>query len=286
MRETGGVVMKLALAIGATALLTAACGASAPAGGASSGGVSSGGASSTYSGPSWTAYLDTQPGRTCTLANPQSASTGNVNTQLAQTVVSTAATASGEVLHYRIDVSASVPGGSIPPTRSSLNIPYEVLRDGQLGVTPDGDSLGSGLVFMFKGFELYPTVRELASGGSPQTSVVDGLLIGTTATARTEIRQMITSGSALQIEVDIVTSAAPAKASIITPSGTYRDAIGVKAALVKMTVVNGTAATKQAFSAASGFAKAFNSVLYFARGTGLVQATSGGFQELLTGCRG
>jgi hypothetical protein len=40
-----------------------------------------------------------------------------------------------------------------------------------------------------------------------------------------------------------------------------------------------------AFPGASGFAKAFNSELYFSRGTGLVQATSGGLEEQLTSCR-
>ena len=42
-----------------------------------------------------------------------------------------------------------------------------------------------------------------------------------------------------------------------------------------------------AFSTTSGLGKAFgDSLLYFSRGTGLVQGTSAGTEEQLTGCRG
>ncbi len=282
----GGIVMKLVVTAVTAALVTTACGAQVNGSAVPAAGTSESPAPAPFRGPSWTEYLDTQSGRTCTLKNPSPATAGNVDARLTQTVVSTATRPSGEVVNYRIATSATVLGGGVPPIRSALKVPYEVLRTGQLGVTPDAYALGGGLALTFQGFEIYPTVRELQAGRS-QRSALTGLLRGATATTRHQVEQLTTSGDVLKFRMSFIISAAPPRASIVTPSGTYRNLVGVKVAFSKMTLVNGSQQAKQAFSATSGLGKAFgNSLLYFSRGTGLVQGTSAGTEEQLTGCRG
>ena len=244
------------LIAGATVLAVTACSDSGGAAGAS--GTAHGGSSqASYQGPSWASYLDTHPGRTCTLKGTLSmGGAGAVLSTLAQTVVSSSGSESATVIHYRIQTASVASAGGVPPIRSSMTVPYEILSNGMLGVAPGGYAMGSGLQITFDGFEMYPTVAELRSGRAI-TSSVSGTLTGTTAAAR-----------------------------VRTPAGTFHDLVAVDVKMTSMTPLNATAQAKSALEAGGSLAGAFGSRLYFAKGTGLVQAYSGGVTEQLAGCSG
>ena len=235
----------------------------------------------TYHGPGWASYLDTQPGRSCTLSGAISAGlAGTITSRITQTVIARSATATGEVLRYRIKVTSS----GTPHLNTSLTVPYEVLNDGSLGVTPDVQSLGGGLIFSFRGMQIYPTISALRSGQST-SSTLTGVLTATTAAARQQLASGLTSGKALEFRIAFKVSPAPVKAVISTPSGVYRNVIGVRTAMTKLTALNATAEVRKAFSGVSGFSKSLGQdELYFARGVGMVESDSGGLIQSLHKC--
>jgi hypothetical protein len=247
------------------------------------------GSGAAYRGPSWASYLDTSPGRTCTLQGSLSAGVaGSILSTLAQTVISRTRASSGEVVTYRIQTAAisSLPAaqGGAPPMRTSLTVPYEILDNGELGVTPSADSLGDGLEVTFRGFQLYPGVAELKTGRAV-TSALSGYLTGTTLAGRNEAAQMTPDGKPLKFLAEFSVSGTAAGGIIRTPAGTYAHLVAVRVSLARMTALNALPAVKKAFSTAGGLQDALGATrLYFARGTGLVEADSGGFAQLLTRC--
>jgi hypothetical protein len=243
-----------------------------------------GSAKASYHGPSWASYLDTHPGRSCTLKGHISmGQAGSVTSTLTQTVISSSASTSGTVVHYRLQTSAVASQGSVPPTGTSQTVPYEILRNGTLGVAPGTYSLSEGLQVTLDGFEVYPSVADLQSGRRI-TSTVMGSLTGTTAAARKEAAQLTSNGQPLRLRFVFSVSGAPAPASVRTPAGTFRHLVEVKIALDSMTALNATPQTKSALAGGSGLAQAFGSRLYFAEGTGLVVGVSAGIKQRLTGC--
>jgi hypothetical protein len=244
-----------------------------------------------YHGPSWSAYLDIRPGRTCTLEGSLSAGIGgSILSRLAQTVMSQSRTTSGEVVRYRIRTasisSLPVAQGGIPPIRSTLTVPYEILNNGELGVTPSSQALGGGLQVTFRGFQLYPSIADLEPG-HVRTSATTGYLTGSTAAARQQAAQMTPTGQPLRFQAAFSVSGIPAGTSIRTPAGTYHHLVAVRVALTKMTPLNARPQVKKAFSAGAGLVKVSGaSRLYFARGTGLVKVYSGGVTQRLARCTG
>ena len=230
-------------------------------------------ASAAPSGPSWSEYLMTRPGQSCTLVGDQSKVAGaTIGATLTQTLVRATHEVGGERLLYRLTSRAtdSEPGATLePPT--TYEVPYLLEPDGKLGVAP-GLAPQPPLTISWSGSELYPTIEELRTGKST-TSTFIGNESATNAAARNELAKDLQPGEkALKFSFTTAASAAPRLASVHTPDGTFTNLVGVHIRFISGRVVNATpSATTSLDSIMTGFASALGNInLYFARGVGEV----------------
>jgi hypothetical protein len=226
---------------------------------------------------SWSKYLDLSIGRTCTLASKGKIDGVVVSSTDSQTLLSVKPKKSGELLEIRVRTVATVAG--IAPIVSQSVVPYQLLDDGALGVAPD---LGTNSSFnlTFTGNELYPAISALHEGASIM-SRFSGTLSGATAASSSALKKMVTSGKKLNVSFVIRVSSAPTLKVIKTPAGTYRKLVGVVVRVVSAKALNARPADK---SMLSGVVKAPPSVLYFAKGVGMVKGISSGVTFLLSRC--
>ncbi|MCL2584401.1 MAG: hypothetical protein FWE35_18295 [Streptosporangiales bacterium] len=190
------------------------------------------------------------------------------------------------VVRYQIQTAATGPQSGIAPTRNPISVPYELMADGRLGVAPGSYPLANGLRFAISGFEVYPAVADLPSGRAIRSSV-SGTLTATTAAARQETAGLTADGQPLRFKVEFSVAGLTTGSGIRTSAGTYRDLAGVVVKPLSMTALNASPAAKASLDAAGGFMQALGaSRLYFAKGVGLVQATSSGVTLRLSRCRG
>lgn len=226
---------------------------------------------------SWSKYFDLSIGRTCTLAAKAKIDGVDVLSTDSQTLLSMKPKKSGSILEIRVKTVSTTPG--ITPIVSKSVVPYQLLDDGALGVAPDVGTM-SGFNWSFTGDELYPSISALKKGVAI-TSRFSGVLSGATAANSAALKNMVLSGKQLNVSFVIRVSSAPALKEIETPSGTYRNLVGVDVKVVSANALNAKSAAKSTFSSV---AKASSSVIYFAKGVGIVKGVSSGITLLLRRC--
>jgi hypothetical protein len=246
-------------------------------------------AQAAYTGPSWSEYIKTQPGQSCVLVGDEYHVAGdNIAAYLTQAVVSSAREAAGERVIYRVTtrVTNSEPGATVLPPVSYL-LPYDFQADGKLGTAP-GPTSEPGLKVRWEGSELYPSIDELRAGKSATSSVVLSAKVTEAAAQRALEKELQPGQTEMKIRYAITAGPAPPLASIQTRDGTFTNVVGVKTQFGSGEVVNANAAdTAKLGSVLTSFGKVFSgTVLYFARGVGMVDSTSPLGDSKLDSCSG
>jgi hypothetical protein len=231
-------------------------------------------------GSTWLNYLDTKVGQSCTISG--TTSQGVVGTDTLE-LSSMYRTSAGTVLNYRSEVTAIATG--VPAVHTTTNLPYVVLRNGDLGAEPDLGSLGNGFQWSYQGFELYPPISSLRLSSASLVSFVTMSLSATTSSAKQQLEQILTSGSEMHVRLSVKVFLMAPQHNIVTPAGLYSDYVGVKFDVVSMQALNVKSQYAASFSSASSLATSMSgTTTYFARGTGPVRADEAGLTLLRSGC--
>lgn len=240
----------------------------------------------------WDQYLNSHVGSTCTLSNEITipgdsvTSSSTITSSIAQRLNAIRYNKSGHVYEFSLTTAATTtPDDGTNTAPTTIAYPLEVLKNGDLGVATTFGSLGSGIKWVIKGQMLYPSIAMLKSGRSVRSTLTISAY-GTTPAAKTQIKQLITSGNALVISASYLVSSAPPRTSITTPSGTYTSIVGVHLRSPEIRVINGDPSQSAALNAVFNALAGNGYDLYFAKGVGEVSTTASGFVLNLNSCRG
>ena len=250
-------------------------------------GISEAGASPNHN--SWSAFLNSQVGNSCTLSSRERVIIGQdksavVTTSFTQRLRAIHKVPTGKIFDYSLTtktVSTSSGGPAYGPL--TINYPLELFNRGELGVSRAGKTTYGGTTFAFDGEVRYPSIAYLHSDGSATTTLILTVR-GVTAEGKRAVRQAVGNGSALRIAVTFQVSSAPARTRITTPNGTYSNLVGVRIKNTGDKVLN---AKLKKGSALKALAKSFNSGssdVYYAKGIGEVRVTERGLVSNLTSC--
>lgn len=246
-------------------------------------------AQAAYTGPSWSEYIKTQPGQSCVLVGDEYHVAGSrIAGYLTQAVVSSTKKAGGERVLYRMTtrVTDSEPGATVLPPISYL-LPYEIQADGKLGTSP-GLTSEPGLKVEWNGSELYPTIDELRAGKSAVSSVVLSAKVTETAGQRALEKELEPGQTQMKVRFKVTVSPAPVLSSVHTPDGAFTNLVGVKTQMGSGEALNASPAYAAKFAQlVSAFGKAFsNTMLYYAKGIGMVASDVAGSESKLQRCSG
>jgi hypothetical protein len=207
---------------------------------------------------SWSSYFVLRAGRRCTLQ----ANYDGLKETTTDIITAVTRTAGGNVI-----------------SQTSNGTPQATLvlgTDGSVRVLP-ATVIGASTRATFVGFELYPPLGLLSSGGSVRSMLVL-TITGTTAEGRQQLQKLVEPGqTTARIEITWEASAAPMITSLTTPAGIFSHVIGVHLQAVAARGLN----FAPAYAAqAPQIARLFNGLggdieTYYAPGVGEVESIAG-----------
>jgi hypothetical protein len=164
----------------------------------------------------------------------------------------------------------------ISPINQDLVLDYQASSSGTL-LAPEQSFHHDGIDYNFPGFIVYPSVASLQAGAS-RTSTVQASVSSTNPAYAAQLAAATNDhSSTLRYAVTFRVVGEPAK-TIVTPAGTFTDDVGVKVSVLGMTPLNSKAGGREIQSELQTVLQLFfpTKTLYWARGVGLVEATSRG----------
>lgn len=229
-------------------------------------------AGSNAAAPEWIDYFNTHVGATCVSGLTAHVGKERVVSTDAQRTLSVTHTAAGVVVRYSL--ATKVVETPKPQVSSLVPLPrvlsYTFRSDGTVATNP-GNFTQAPFAYTWSEGEVYPTLAQIESGAS-RDGVLDLTLTPTTAAARSELSSYLVPGARTIIfALHYRVTPAPARATAVTPAGTFHNLVGIVFTVTGTTEQNLTASGKRIFGSVLGAVGSLvKSDVYFAPGEGPV----------------